>query len=312
MLNLMKEGYDAPAKMWAITARWNSFQEDRGTPDEYGKFINNLGNNLGKRGKTDIVVRSFVHYTRKKELLYAIDQKLNDKMKEVLLHVLTVQYNSAARAFREHAIKAVSEKLITETGKKVIDPKSVMFYIELTDFGIKASEGGKGSAAVSFMRVMDKAEKNDKAVAGSKIMRELLFFVPTLYDLSILFTERSMINRSFPEELTRDYYDSRAAYEQALVNLSLLRMLMRDSLAEWKEMVKRHDGLSYTQWPEPDLSRAIELVGGVSRNQSLFALYLKDHEIYLNEVYETKDAFALTWYLLGYPENTAPPMEVIY
>lgn len=310
MLGLINEGYDAPAKMWSVTARWNSFQEDRGTPAEYNKFIRNLG---GKIGMTQPVVRRFVHYTRKKDTLYAISKKLDKPLKEILLHVMMGQVNKISGAMTENSIDAAALIMIDDDKNSLINPETIKYYVNAADFTNNSldSKAKNHEVLIDYVEFSTKVTGRKKLESGIGIMKEALFFVPQLIEIYDIEKEYMTADRTF-DELQASFPDARRDYERSLMRLSLVRYSMRDSLALWNKLQEENKGAELALWPEDDQKVAYELVGQVNRNQSYFARLLKAHGVLLEELKQNKDAFVLTWYLLGYPENTLPPMEAIY
>lgn len=311
MLNLINGGFDAPEIMWRITAKKAGYQEEKGTPPEYGNFYKNLAASLGNK---DPLVRRFVHYPRKMELRISVGKKMDKPLKDILLHIISGQVSKISGKITEHSIDAASWVLLDENNARLFDADKFKYYVDLFDFtNSSLSSDAKGhEVVIDYIGLYGKNSGKKKVEKGVGLIKEAMFFLPELIKLYDIQMEYNFVNRTF-DELQADFPDTRRAYEESLLRLNLIRYGMRDSLAEWKMLQERNKQYdSIHSWPESDREIAYKLVGTISRNQSMFAKLNEAHGILLEELRVKKDEFVLTWYLLGYAKGTVPPMEVIY
>ena len=311
MLKLIRGGFDAPEMMWRITAAKNSLQEQRGTPAEYGRFIRNLGGSLGN---TDPLVRRFVHFPRRLDMQAVVGKKMDKPMKDILTHILMGQVKKISGKITEHSIDAASWVLIDENNESLFDADKYKYYVDLFDFtNSSLSEDAKEhEVLIDYVELYGKDSGKKKVEKGVGLIKEAMFFIPELAKLYEIQLEYNFVSQNF-DQLQTIFPDVRRSYEQSLLRLNLVRHGMRDGIATVKrleEKNKKYDRVA--DWPEEDRKTLYELTHEFNRNWSFLEELTKAHGILLEELNLKKDEFILTWYLLGYPSGTLPPMEVIY
>lgn len=294
MERLIREGVDAPALLYARVEQRQNYRH-------FFKFVDNLGQGLGDPDAE--IVRRFRRVPRQHEIIQAIDQKLNKKLSELILHVHGYAIKYASIPF-QGLVDTDPNKIARDKIGKLYDTSKLAN--KLVDDKVKGSD--------KLLEALDWADAMIGIELGQALVKEFFFYWDIGPDLVNLTVTRSDATRDL-ETLERDFPAIQASYQRALLDAAAARLVLREFKKLWDTLSNKEGnrGRPPEAWRAGDRELGRKLVGGsrFERKQSALGQALDIYSTLHGIASRERDEYAVAWHLRGFSDQTPPPLELI-